>query len=214
MNKQIKLIRLVSLTLPLSLVLINPLASQANEHALSDKTEWLTSNQDSGASKQPVLQALSAQEDNYPSGGKSIVVRSVDNPQQVVKLRPFNAHRRLPSRHDLELTLQAQQARMAATEKPMLNGQVAAFTSMPDASLPSNAVSFPFQSVPKSRTYWQTPTINRSANNLSRSIIRNPAPAVGTAKISASTLSQARKIFPTNRPCQSHCNTIYGLCAK
>ncbi len=200
MTKQIKLIRLAtSLTLPLSLVLFSPLASQASDNTLSDKTQWLTSSLDEterSNAKEPILKALSAVEDARPAG-KSIIVRSVDNPRYAVKLRPFIAHRKLPSRRDLELALQAEQARMAETENHRLNGQVSAFTRVIDAPPPSDTNYPSMPSIVKAKSNWQTATSHRSANNLSlgRPMEANQASGARSRRSAAVSLSEAEKYF-------------------
>ena len=60
--------------------------------------------------------------------GQTIVTSSPDNPGHLVKLRPFMANRRLPSRAQIA-ALRSQNAQMAETgqSQSMLSGQVAAF---------------------------------------------------------------------------------------
>ena len=62
--------------------------------------------------------------------GQSIVTTSPDNPAHLVKLRPFVANRRLPSRAQIA-ALQSEKAQMAeeGQSQGMLNGQVAAFVN-------------------------------------------------------------------------------------
>ena len=115
-----------ALGLSLSLVLINQ--SGAIAGTSSDKTEWLTQNLNQDKSNQPliVLKALPAREDNRQKS-QSIIVSCSNDSSHTIKLRPFMANRKLPSRQDLELALIEQKAKLAQETNSRLNGQVSTF---------------------------------------------------------------------------------------
>jgi hypothetical protein len=127
MKKRLQLINhKISLGLSLLLLLVNQIAAQAGTS--SDKTKWLTNNLNKQKpDSAPIsLKPLSAQED-CANKINSITVDYSSNSARCIKLRPFMANRKLPSRRDLELALTEQKAKMADEENARLNGQVSTF---------------------------------------------------------------------------------------
>ncbi len=130
MEKRVQLIKQkAGVGLSLFLVLTNQMAAQAG--TCSDKTKWLTNNLEKplkGTSDQSLttLKALSAQPENSKQTN-SIIVSCSDDPTHTIKLRPFMANRKLPSRHELELALIEQKAKLAQENDARLSGQVSTF---------------------------------------------------------------------------------------
>src|SRR5262249_22172118 len=78
-----------------------PIAAQAAEEAVSDKADWLKQN----------LASIDKTGKTEKSR-ISLSVSDVSARTSTIKLRPFVANRKLPSKRDIELQLSAQQARL------------------------------------------------------------------------------------------------------
>jgi len=183
MSKQVQLIRYnAGLGLFLTLALINPLAVQAGTR--SDKTQWLTNNLERATpAKQTTLfkserssitlKALPAREDRRASIN-SITVTSCEDASKVIKLRPFLANRKLPSRRELESALVEQKAKLAEQETARLSGQVSTFVVGNDNS--DQALNTPFHmSAPQARIY-QASSRNATNRAYTRSLATKSAP--------------------------------------
>lgn len=111
----------------IALLLFNQGIVQADTY--SDKTQWLRSSlAQTSQSKNGLiaLKALSAKQDVLPKDN-SIIVSCSDDPNHAVKLRPFMANRKLPTRRELELALVEQKAKLAEENNSRLNGQISTF---------------------------------------------------------------------------------------
>ena len=129
MQKQLQFIKAKLGAIMSLLLMFNQAAAQAQNSANSDKTKWLTANiknNNSNNNALTKLKALSAKED-CSQQSNSIIVSCPDNPSHPIKLRPFMANRRLPSRHELELALVEQKAKLAEENNARLTGQISTF---------------------------------------------------------------------------------------
>ncbi|GEM_PF-2860759 len=150
--------KLSAILVSVNIVAAMPVAARAADEAVSDKASWLKQNLASlEKTKKPVPRQVSLSD------------CSVARTAATVRLRPFVANRRLPSRHELEMQLVSQQAKLD-------DSRLAADTRATDAgrSLTGQVSTCSMQLDPS--PYSQIPASLSADTERGRRKARRPAP--------------------------------------